>query len=84
MVLFCVNDLDRVLLLSAMESIQNRVNHFVGCFGLLHVTLNAGEKKRIWLDAQCPEAFDVISISFWNAKSPNQIWIDDLSISTLE
>jgi hypothetical protein len=49
-----------------------------------YYTLNAGEKKRIWLDAQCPEAFDAISISFWNAKSPNQIWIDDLSISTLE
>lgn len=46
--------------------------------------LNAGEKKRIWLDAQCPEAFDVISISFWNANSPNQIWIDDLKILKIE
>ncbi len=46
--------------------------------------LNSGERKVIWLDAICPKDYDLLTVSFWNAGSQTQIWIDDLKVSVIE
>lgn len=50
----------------------------------VHRFLNPGDEKFIFMDAKCPEQWDELRISFWNAGSLIPVRIDDLTVTGFE
>lgn len=46
--------------------------------------LQDNETKRIYFDAKIPDAFDRVTVSFWNAESDRPLLIDDLKVFLFE
>lgn len=55
-----------------------------GQFLRVHRFLNPGDEKYIFMDAECPQNWDELRVSFWNAGSPVRIRIDDLTVTGFE